>query len=134
MHDPKWRSSRKGHWWILEGDHTKTLQKPGQQMTGLSTQHNEQRSKVGNPLHAETTVAEAKALHGVATMDEDKAPQRARMRFDSDGKGAAARTVDLQKTVANACCKHAQCRGGKPPLFVGETSLPIDGARTKVGA
>ena len=68
------------------------------------------------PLHAETTVAEAKALHGVATMDRAKAPatmavakapKRARMRFDADGKGAAARSVDQRKAFANACCKHA---------------------------
>jgi len=89
---------------------------------------------LATPLHAETTVAEAKALHGVATVDEAKAPQRARMRCDADGKYAAARTVDQQKAVANACCKHAQCRGGMSPLVVERTSLPIDGARAVVGA
>ena len=89
---------------------------------------------LATPLHAETTVAEAKALHGVATMDEAKAPQRARMRFDADGKCAAARTVDQLKAFANACCKHAQCRGGMSPLVVERASLPIDGARTVVGA
>ena len=62
---------------------------------------------LATPFHAETTVAEAKALRGVATMDEAKAPQRARMRFDANGKGAAARSVDQQKEFANACCQHA---------------------------
>ena len=89
---------------------------------------------LATPFHAETTVAEAKALHGVATMDEAKAPQRARMRFDTDGKGAAARTVDQQKAFANACCKHARSRGGMSPLVVERTGLPIDGVRAVVGA
>ena len=89
---------------------------------------------LATPFHAETTVAEAKALHGVATMDEAKAPQRARMRFDADGKCAAARTVDQQRAVANACCKHARSRGGMSPLVVERTGLPIDGVRAVVGA
>ena len=58
---------------------------------------------LATPLHAETSMAEAKASHGEATMAGAKAPlcaatmavarapQRVRMRFNTDGRGAAAR-------------------------------------------
>ena len=70
---------------------------------------------LANHFHAETTVAEAKALHGVATMAVAKAPQRARMRFDADGKGAGCEPSTSKRQLQTRAASMLNVAVGCPP-------------------